>query len=151
MRVAVHGLNYIIKKICHDDRVLIVDDVFDTGNTIVAVIEELKIARAGQHAGGHSGRGAVSINQPAMKLMLSLTTTSTKQSEWLVFPHELDALEPEELRVAPAANRRNHRNREEQLIDAAYLRLLCIQPRCASRLRRWLPGRSPAELVERKL
>jgi len=39
--VAVHGLNYIIKKICHDDRVLIVDDVFDTGNTIVAVIEEL--------------------------------------------------------------------------------------------------------------
>ena len=24
--VAVHGLNYIIKKICHDDRVLIVDD-----------------------------------------------------------------------------------------------------------------------------
>ena len=40
-KVAVHGLNYIIKKIRHDDRVLIVDDVFDTGNTIVAVIEEL--------------------------------------------------------------------------------------------------------------
>ena len=44
--VAVHGLNYIIKKICHDDRVLIVDDVFDTGNTIKAVIEELGGARA---------------------------------------------------------------------------------------------------------
>ena len=40
--VAVHGLNYIVKKICHDDRVLIVDDVFDTGNTVVAVLEELK-------------------------------------------------------------------------------------------------------------
>ena len=40
--VAVHGLNYVIKKICHDDRVLIVDDVFDTGNTIVAVIEEIR-------------------------------------------------------------------------------------------------------------
>ena len=40
--VAVHGLNYIIKKICHDDRLLIVDDVFDTGNTIAAVIEELR-------------------------------------------------------------------------------------------------------------
>ena len=39
--VAVHGLNYIIKKICHDDRVLIVDDVFDTGNTIKAVVDEL--------------------------------------------------------------------------------------------------------------
>ena len=43
--VAVHGLNYIVKKICYDDRVLIVDDVFDTGNTIKAVIEELR-ARA---------------------------------------------------------------------------------------------------------
>ena len=39
--VAVHGLNYIIKKVCYDDRVLIVDDVFDTGNTIAAVINEL--------------------------------------------------------------------------------------------------------------
>ena len=36
--VAIHGLNYIIKKICHDDRVLIVDDVFDSGLTIEAVI-----------------------------------------------------------------------------------------------------------------
>jgi len=39
--VAVHGLNYIIKKVCYDDRVLIVDDVFDTGHTIKAVIDEL--------------------------------------------------------------------------------------------------------------
>jgi hypoxanthine phosphoribosyltransferase len=36
--VSVHGLNYIIKKVCHDDRLLIVDDVFDTGNTFAAVI-----------------------------------------------------------------------------------------------------------------
>jgi len=39
--VAVHGLNYMVKKVCHDDRVLIVDDVFDTGNTIKAVVGEL--------------------------------------------------------------------------------------------------------------
>ena len=31
--VAVHGLNYIVKKICHDDRVLIVDDVITTTST----------------------------------------------------------------------------------------------------------------------
>ena len=53
--VAIHGLNYIIKKICHDDRVLIVDDVFDTGNTIKAVIDELR-RRARQYAGRHSCR-----------------------------------------------------------------------------------------------
>ena len=39
--VAVHGLNYIIKKIRHDDRLLIVDDVFDTGSTFEAVLKEL--------------------------------------------------------------------------------------------------------------
>ncbi|MDH3547051.1 MAG: phosphoribosyltransferase family protein, partial [Gammaproteobacteria bacterium] len=39
--VAVHGMNYIIKKICYDDRLLIIDDVFDTGHTIAAVIDDL--------------------------------------------------------------------------------------------------------------
>ena len=45
-RVAVHGLNYIIKKICHDDRVLIVDDVFDETSTR-------------QYSRRHSGGGTV--------------------------------------------------------------------------------------------
>ena len=36
--VRVHGLNYLLKNIERDDRLLIVDDVFDTGRTIEAVI-----------------------------------------------------------------------------------------------------------------
>ncbi|MFT5692786.1 MAG: hypoxanthine phosphoribosyltransferase [Oceanicoccus sp.] len=40
--VAIHGLNYIIKNISNSDPLLIVDDVFDTGLTIQAVINELK-------------------------------------------------------------------------------------------------------------
>ena len=39
--VAVHGMNYIIKKICHDDRVLIVDDVYSTGSSAAALIAQL--------------------------------------------------------------------------------------------------------------
>jgi len=96
--VAVHGLNYIIKKICHDDRVLIVDDVFDTGNTIKAVIDELK-----QRARGNTPediRVAVpwfkpNRNQTDMRPDYFLRETD----EWLVFPHELDALTPEELKA----------------------------------------------------
>jgi hypoxanthine phosphoribosyltransferase len=96
--VAVHGLNYIIKKICHDDRVLIVDDVFDTGNTIAAVIGELS----------HRARG----NTPEdMRIAVPWFKPSRNETdivpdyflhetaEWLVFPHELDALSAEEMRT----------------------------------------------------
>jgi hypothetical protein len=95
--VAVHGLNYIIKKVCHDDRVLIVDDVFDTGNTIVAVIEELtKRAR---------GNTPVDIRVAVPWFKPTRNETDVipdyflhETAEWLVFPHELDALTPEEMR-----------------------------------------------------
>ncbi len=97
--VAVHGLNYIIKKICREDRVLIVDDVFDTGNTIKAVIEEIR-----NKARGNTPvdiRVAVpwfkpSRNETDMEPDFFLKETA----EWLVFPHELDALTQDEMREA---------------------------------------------------
>ena len=97
--VAVHGLNYIIKKICHDDRVLIVDDVFDTGNTIKAVIEELTKRARGNTP--QDMRVAVPWYKPTRNqtdLVPDYYVNET--AEWLVFPHELDALTPEEMRQA---------------------------------------------------
>jgi hypoxanthine phosphoribosyltransferase len=96
--VAVHGLNYIIKKICHDDRVLIVDDVFDTGNTIAAVIDELK-TRARDNTPTDI-RVAVPWFKPSRnETDIVPDYYEHETAEWLVFPHELDALTPEELRV----------------------------------------------------
>jgi hypoxanthine phosphoribosyltransferase len=97
--VAIHGLNYIIKKIHHDDRVLIVDDVFDTGNTIKAVVTEIKRRARGNTP--EQIRVAVpwfkpSRNETDMKPDFYLHETA----EWLVFPHELDALTPEEMLAA---------------------------------------------------
>jgi hypoxanthine phosphoribosyltransferase len=97
--VAVHGLNYIIKKICHDDRLLIVDDVFDTGNTIAAVIGELR--RRARDNTPDDIRIAVPWYKPSRNetdLVPDYYVHET--AEWLVFPHELDALSPEELREA---------------------------------------------------
>ena len=95
--VAVHGLNYIIKKVCHDDRVLIVDDVFDTGNTIVAVINELT-----RRARGNTPED-IRVAVPWFKPTRNETDVVPdyylhETAEWLVFPHELDALTPEEMR-----------------------------------------------------
>lgn len=97
--VAVHGLNYIIKKICFDDRVLIVDDVFDTGNTIKAVIEEL--ARRARGNTPEDIRIAVPWYKPSRnETDLVPDYFIHETAEWLVFPHELDALSPDELRAA---------------------------------------------------
>ena len=95
--VAVHGLNYIIKKICHDDRVLIVDDVFDTGNTIVAVIEELSARARGNTP--EDIRVAVPWYKPSRnETDIEPDYFMRETAEWLVFPHELDSLTPDELR-----------------------------------------------------
>lgn len=100
--VAVHGLNYIIKKICHDDRVLIVDDVFDTGNTIAAVIGELK--RRCRDNTPTDMRIAVPWYKPSRnETDLEPDYFIRETAEWLVFPHELDSLSPEELREARPA------------------------------------------------
>lgn len=97
--VAVHGLNYIIKKICHDDRLLIVDDVFDTGNTIVAVIEELR-SRAKDNT-PEDIRVAVPWYKPSRNETDRVPDYYLRETaEWLVFPHELDSLTPEELRAS---------------------------------------------------
>ena len=94
--VAVHGLNYIIKKICHDDRLLIVDDVFDTGHTIAAVIEELK--RRARDNTPEDVRVAVPWYKPSRNETDLVPDYYLRETaEWLVFPHELDALTPEEL------------------------------------------------------
>jgi hypothetical protein len=97
--VAVHGLNYIIQKIRHDDRLLIVDDVFDTGNTIAAVIEEIA-----KRARGNTPED-IRVAVPWYKPTRNETTIKPdyyvrETAEWLVFPHELDALTPEEMLVA---------------------------------------------------
>ncbi len=96
--VRVHGLDYVLNKIRHDDSVLIVDDVFDTGNTIVAVIEELR--RGARKNMPDNVRVAVPWFKPKRnqtKMVPHYYVHST--DDWLVFPHELDSLTDEEFRT----------------------------------------------------
>ncbi len=94
-----HGLNYIIKKICREDRVLIVDDVFDTGNTIKAVVDEIGLRARGNTP--EDIRVAVPWYKPTRNMTDLVPDYYIKETaEWLVFPHELDALTPEEMQKA---------------------------------------------------
>jgi hypoxanthine phosphoribosyltransferase len=102
--VRVLGLDYIVDKICHDDRLLIVDDVFDSGKSIAAVMAELgRKTRANMP-------GDVRIAVPWFKPARNRTSLvpdywNHETDEWLVFPHEVLGLNDEELR---AKNRELH-------------------------------------------
>lgn len=101
-KVAIFGLDYIINKVTPDDRVLIVDDVFDTGNTVVAVIEELR--RRARDNMADDVRVAVPWFKPARNQTDIVPDYFVQETDdWLVFPHELDALNPEELRQSRPA------------------------------------------------
>ncbi|MCG8443740.1 MAG: hypothetical protein MI723_18215 [Caulobacterales bacterium] len=100
--VAVFGLNYIVNTVSPNDRMLIVDDVFDTGNTIAAVIREI-----GETARGNAPRD-IRIAVPWYKPTRNETDLTPDYwvhdtDRWIVFPHELDALTPEEMREARPA------------------------------------------------
>lgn len=96
--VSVHGLDYIINKITVEDKLLIVDDVFDTGNTIAAVISEIK--RKARDNMAADVRIAVPWFKPTRNQTDLIPDYFIKETdEWLVFPHELDALTPEEMAV----------------------------------------------------
>ncbi|MEM6819322.1 MAG: phosphoribosyltransferase family protein [Pseudomonadota bacterium] len=101
-KVAIFGLDYIINKVTPEDRVLIVDDVFDTGNTVVAVIEELR--RRARDNMADDVRVAVPWFKPARNQTDIVPDYFVQETdEWLVFPHELDALDADELRRARPA------------------------------------------------
>ncbi|HEX7060388.1 MAG TPA: phosphoribosyltransferase family protein [Woeseiaceae bacterium] len=96
--VAVHGLDYIIDKVCHDDRLLIVDDVFDTGNTIAAVLAEIRRRARGNTP--EDMRIAVPWYKPSRNETDIVPDYYVRETaEWLVFPHELDSLSDEELKT----------------------------------------------------
>ena len=93
--VQVYGLNYVIRKLESEDRLLIVDDVHDTGNSISQIITDLK--------------KACKKNTPEIKVATTFFKPSQNKTDrkpdyflhetdkWLVFPHELEGLSSDEI------------------------------------------------------
>ena len=96
-QVQVHGLNYLAKNVIHEDRLLIVDDVWDTGLTIEAVIKELR--RRARLNTPKEIRIAVPYFKPERnKTNLKPDFYVHEVDSWLKFPHSLEGLTTEEVR-----------------------------------------------------
>ncbi|WP_299199544.1 phosphoribosyltransferase family protein [uncultured Amphritea sp.] len=94
--VRVHGLDYLVRNVNQTDSLLIVDDVFDTGLSIKAVIDTLK-DKARLNA-PHDIRIATPWFKPVNnRTDLEPDYFLHKSDSWLVFPHELKGLSREEM------------------------------------------------------
>ncbi|WP_426357446.1 phosphoribosyltransferase [Pseudocolwellia sp. HL-MZ19] len=94
--IKVHGLHYIIENANADDGLLIVDDVFDSGRSIDALIKQLK--KLSRNNMPTDVRVACPWFKPQNNKVDIVPDYYVHESdEWLVFPHELSGLTEEEL------------------------------------------------------
>ena len=94
--IKVHGLHYLIENANADDGLLIVDDVFDSGRSVEALIAQTKkLTRLNMPK---DTRIACPWYKPSNnKTSIVPDYYLHESSEWLVFPHELSGLTPEEI------------------------------------------------------
>lgn len=93
--VQVYGLNYVIRQLESEDKLLIVDDVHDTGNSVNQIILDLQKACK-------KNTPEIRVATPYFKPNKNLTNNKPdyfihETDQWLVFPHELEGLTLEEI------------------------------------------------------
>ncbi len=94
--VRVHGLDYLVKNLNAENALLIIDDVFDSGRSIEAVLNQLTVRT--RRNTPEQIRVAAPWYKPAnnktdQKPDYYLHTTD----RWLVFPHEVQGLSDKEI------------------------------------------------------
>ena len=95
-KVRIHGLEYVIQQANWEDGLLVVDDVFDTGSSIKAIIKALKAKMR------RNLPKDIRVATPWFKPKYNVTDIVPdyyihETDQWLVFPHELDGLTREEI------------------------------------------------------
>lgn len=95
-KIRVHGTHYLLDNLNHDDRLLIVDDVFGTGYSVAAVLRRLNEQLKRNMP--RDTRVATLYQRP------SANQTGTRpdfclhsSEEWLVFPYEMNGLSREDI------------------------------------------------------
>jgi hypoxanthine phosphoribosyltransferase len=94
--VRVHALDYLVSRLEEHDRLLLIDDVFDSGRSLEAVMDELQ-RRCRRNLPGTIRIATVyykpARNRTALEPDYFVKSTDT----WLVFPHEIQGLSREEI------------------------------------------------------
>jgi uncharacterized protein len=105
--IRVHGLQYLLENLCSHHSLLIVDDVYSTGSSVQAVINQLT-KKTRRNLPGDI-RIATVWYRPTEKTMRVPDYYVHETKDWLVLPYELSGLSVDELR--------EHRPELESIID----------------------------------
>ena len=94
--VRVHAVDYLVSRLEAEDRLLLIDDVFDSGLSLEAVIDDLK-KRCRRNL-PENIRSATAYYKPTRnKSSLKPDFFVRSTDQWLVFPHEMQGLTREEI------------------------------------------------------
>ena len=94
--IRVHGLQYLLENMCSHHSMLIVDDVYSTGSSVQAVIDQL--ARKTRRNLPQDIRIATVWYRPSEKTLRVPDYFVHETDDWLVLPYELSGLSVDELR-----------------------------------------------------
>ena len=94
--IRVHGLHYIIENVNAENSILIVDDVFDSGRSIASVLERISVLSR-RNAPEIIRIATVYYKPKKRKVDIVPDYYVHETDDWLVFPHELEGLTPEEV------------------------------------------------------
>lgn len=95
--IRVHGLKYLYETMNRDDALLIVDDVFSSGQNVDTVIRRLE-AKTKRNM-PQDVRIAVPFYKPARNRTTRVPDYYLHETDdWLVLPYEIQGLTPEEIR-----------------------------------------------------
>ena len=93
--IRVHGLQYLLENLCSHHSMLIVDDVYSTGSSVTAVINQL--ARKTRRNLPHDIRIGTVWYRPTEKTLRVPEYYVHETRDWLVLPYELSGFSITEL------------------------------------------------------
>lgn len=94
--IRVHGLDYLLERVCAEHSLLIVDDVYSTGFSVQAVIEQLSL-KARRNL-PHDIRVATVWYRPSSRTARPPDYYIHETRDWLILPYELSGVDIDELR-----------------------------------------------------
>ena len=94
--VRVHATDYLVSRVAAEDELLIVDDVFDSGRSLDAVMSELK-RRCRRNLPAKVRIATVYYKPTRNRSALVPDYYVRATDQWLVFPHEIQGLTREEI------------------------------------------------------
>ena len=96
--IRVYGLNYLIDNINAEDSLLIVDDIFHSGRSIRAVLDELA-AKTRRNLPANIKIACPWYKPGGNKVDITPDYYVHTTEKWVVFPHELIGLTEEEIKT----------------------------------------------------